>query len=1110
MGQSTRRLIMGAAGAVGGSTFVDDIFSTFLYRGTGVARAIDNGLKIGNANAGNSVNFGGLGDASDYLQMAHTTDLCFGNGDFTIECWAYAAKHDSWNGIFGNWTGSGDNGYVLETVNGDLEFYYYNDSNTFVGPVQGGAVSVGQWSHLCVCRSGSTIRVFVNGTMYGSGTSITTGIRDGTSNFTIGGQVAGGGWWDGNITNLRVTKGQALYTANFTPSTAPFTTTSQGATESNVKLLCCNKDTVTGSTVTPGTITAFGSPTASNSGTGTASDGKGGLVWIKHRDSSYGHGLYDTERGATKMLESSSINAQTTEPNQLTAFLNNGFQIDSNSQVNQNNNDFVSWSFCKAPGFFDVISWVGNSTANREITHELGCVPGMIIIKNVTDQEHWYVYHRGVDSIEPWDYHLRLDGNYSRTDWDGMLMDTAPTSSSFKIGDGGGVNQNGKTYICYLFASEDTSTAATARSVYYPAASGNGVRTNASNDFNVGTSDFTLEGYFYYENVTSGYQVLFDQRASSSTEISLIAGKQPDGKVYIENGPDGYGGTMILRTAQPEITEVNKWYHIAFSRHSGTLKLFINGVEKGSVSTSVNFGGNNWQIGNAHQQSGNYAVQGYMSNIRFIKGQGIYTSAFTPSTEPLTTTSQGATASNVKLLCFQNTTVNGHTVNASGGWASNHGTPLVSTFSPFLDAASPSNTFGEGGDQNIIKCGNYTGNGSNDGPEVYLGWEPQWLLIKNATTSNREWKMLDVIRGVPTGTGDVTINADTTEAENTGQDVVDVTPTGFKITNNNAHYNENGERIIYIAIRRPDGYVGKPAVVGTDVFAMDAGNGSATIPAYDSGFPVDFALDRRPAASEDWYTSARLIGAKYLRTNTTTAETSGASYLWDSNVGYVAGNWADSSYQSWMWKRHAGFDVVNYSGQSGSKTVPHSLNAVPEMMWVKNRTYDDANGWTVYHKGLNGGTNPEQYRMRLQSTTGEDDNNLAWNDTAPTSTHFTLGTDRMVNQGSYNYIAMLFASVDGISKVGYYTGNGSTQTITTGFSPRFAIIRRTDGSEDHWLVLDTTRGWVSGNDKGLKLNSNSAQGTSEDYGVPTSTGFTLTSNGWVNYNTGKFIYYAHA
>ena len=847
---------------------------------------------------------------------------------------------------------------------------------------------------------------------------------------------------------------------------------------------------------------------------------EGGLVWTKHRTGllfSAPHVLVDTERGVNKYLSSNDSDAEVTE-NSIFAFNSNGFTLKGQGPQGGTNYGegstttakYSSWTFRKAKGFFDIVTYSGNGVSGRTISHGLGCVPGLIIIKSTTDANSWFTYHKDLGPTK----YLMLNHPNTEATQSWFMNDTAPTATEFTLGNSSNVNGSGTDYVVYLFASEDTSTAATARSVYYPAASGNGVRTNASNDFNVGTSDFTLEGYFYYENVTNGYQVLFDQRSSSSTEISLIAGKQPDGKVYIENGPDGYGGTMILRTAQPEITEVNKWYHIAFSRHSGTLKLFINGVEKGSVSTSVNFGGNNWQIGNAHQQSGNYAVLGYMSNIRFIKGQGIYTSAFTPSTEPLTTTSQGATASNVKLLCFQNTTVNGTTVNASGGWVSNVGTPVVSTFSPFLDAASPSNTFGEGGDQNIIKFGSYYGNGdTTNGTKINLGFEPQWLLIKS-TGFQEHWHQFDVMRGIINGGNDLRLEANQSGGEYTAVDFVSVDSDGFTVFFN-PNVNKNNERFVYMAIRRPDGLAGKPAEVGTDVFAMAYGNSAGTNPSYVSNFPVGFGLLRQPATQEAWYASARLTGTKYLFTNSTTNENTSSNFVFDHNNGWRDGG-AVPNYLSWMWKRHAGFDVVTYKGNGTiGRQMPHSLGVIPEMIWVKRRNANEH--WYVYHKGVNGGTNPGDYMLYLDDTNSKIDHDQAWNNSLPTSTHFILGNDTAVNSGgTTQYIAMLFASVEGISKVDSYiapTTPNEYLNIDCGFVPRFIIIKGENIAQD-WAVFDTVRGLTAsvGNDPFMALNDSYAQISSEDCVELTSTGFRIRE-GW-NIRTSqsgyRYIFYAHA
>tara|TARA_R100001443_G_scaffold109265_1_gene120471 strand:- start:13 stop:891 length:879 start_codon:yes stop_codon:yes gene_type:complete len=292
---------------------------------------------------------------------------------------------------------------------------------------------------------------------------------------------------------------------------------------------------------------------------------------------------------------------------------------------------------------------------------------------------------------------------------------------------------------------------------------------------------------------------------------------------------------------------------------------------------------------------------------------------------------------------------------------------------------------------------------------------------------------------------------------------------------------------------------------------MDTGAGGTTIPNFDSLFPVDFTLGKTVASSTDWFANARLMGQKELAPNKTTAEDSGAYAVFDSNLGWGNASWQDSGNQSWMWKRHAGFDVLAYKGDGViGRQIPHSMNKTVEMLWVKRReSGSSSHAWTVYHKGLNGGTNPEQYYAILNTTAGEVDSNTRWNDTAPTSSHFTLGNSGATNNSNGTYIAMLFASVDGISKVGSYTGTGSTQTITTGFQPRFLIIKKTNQIE-HWWVLDTTRGWGSGNDKYLKLDTDAAQ-AEHDFGAPTSTGFTLVDgNSAYNANTENYIYYAHS
>ena len=195
---------------------------------------------LGGANAINgSVNFGGdLGSNGNYLAVGDSDDFNFGSGDFTIECWVYAdsLSTNNFEGIVGQWPQNGANAlnsWVLEVVGGDLEFYYcYNGAN--IGSVvQGAGMTHQQWNHVMVTRSGNTMYMFHNGSLTGSGTAVTATFNDVSADVTIGGNINSTAMWNGNISNLRIIKGRALYTDTFTPPSTRLTKTS------DTVLLCC-------------------------------------------------------------------------------------------------------------------------------------------------------------------------------------------------------------------------------------------------------------------------------------------------------------------------------------------------------------------------------------------------------------------------------------------------------------------------------------------------------------------------------------------------------------------------------------------------------------------------------------------------------------------------------------------------------------------------------------------------------------------------------------------------------------------------------------------------------------------------------------------------------
>jgi len=425
---------------------------------------------------------------------------------------------------------------------------------------------------------------------------------------------------------------------------------------------------------------------------------------------------------------------------------------------------------------------------------------------------------------------------------------------------------------------------------------------------------------------------------------------------------------------------------------------------------------------------------------------------------------------------------------------------------------SAAEIFGESGDKTLMKMGTYTGTGGSN--NINIGFEPQWLIIRRFDAGEAEnWEMMDCMREwVDTNTE--FLQANTTRSEGGESNKIRLTATGFEWLSGGSDFNANNGVYLYMAFRRSDGYVQKPVEDATKVFAMDTGNGSSIIPNYDSGFPVDFAIYTQTGVTDPRWTTARLIGTNELKANDSVVEATYAHNTWDSNVGWNKNG--SSAHQSWMWKRHAGFDVVTYKGNSTpGRTVQHNLGKIPEMIWIKCRNVTE--NWVVGHKGLNGGSSPWEYSLRLNGGEPEVDYPY-FNDTAPTSTLFTLNNNGQVNGGSTNtYIAMLFASVDGISKVGYYNGTGSSGlSITTGFQPRMIVIKpayRLDTYGGAWHMFDTLRGINSGAEYPLRLNTNEPQTVSNhlDYIDLDSDGFTIVSTHQnYNYSGARYIYYAHA
>ena len=405
----------------------------------------------------------------------------------------------------------------------------------------------------------------------------------------------------------------------------------------------------------------------------------------------------------------------------------------------------------------------------------------------------------------------------------------------------------------------------------------------------------------------------------------------------------------------------------------------------------------------------------------------------------------------------------------------------------------------EDADDQMIECGSVVFSSGNN--VLSLPWEPQFILIKSTTIAG-SWFMMDTMRGLqadPSNGVDLQANSSAAEdSQQMGLRLNEKTEITLNLPNHDTY--------IYMAIRAP---MMKEPEAATDVFDVEQGNasGSSTVMEFDSGFPVDFAITHDTSGSNH-DVMTRLMGPYRLRTQLAEAQADTGVNEFDSNIGYHVGS-QGPLYIANMWKRAKGFmDVVAYFGTGSARTVPHSLSVVPEMIWVKKRSA--SKHWSVYHKDL---TSTAQW-LSLNLPQGDASNSNFWNNGVDhTSTTFSIHTTGYVNSAASTYIAYLFATLAGISKVGSFVGNGSSQTISCGFSAgsRYILIKRTDTTGD-WYVWDSVRGIVSGNDPYLSLNTTSAQVTNDDSVDPHNSGFIVNqvSASNINVSSGTYIFYAIA
>jgi hypothetical protein len=433
--------------------------------------------------------------------------------------------------------------------------------------------------------------------------------------------------------------------------------------------------------------------------------------------------------------------------------------------------------------------------------------------------------------------------------------------------------------------------------------------------------------------------------------------------------------------------------------------------------------------------------------------------------------------------------VQGNETNATGG-----------TYVAYL-FAHDAGGFGLTGTDNVISCGSFTTDGSGNAT-VSLGYEPQWVLAKNIA-GGWDWVLYDNMRGIPTGGVDALLRPNLSNAESSSSNSINLTATGFTFVGGGSATH------IYIAIRRG------PMKVPTDatkVFKPVALNAPANGTQVTTGFPVDLSMFKARDGGPSGQFQDRLRGLPSTAGTGTPALYPDATAAESTNqTGYEFWNTGYRTYTSqnavwWMFRRAPGFfDVVCWTGDGANpRSISHNLTVAPTLIITKKR--NSTSNWIT---GYDFAATTYKYFF-LNDTSAANSDTYASTPVYggnPTASVFIVGNQGNINQSGDTYVSYLFATAAGVSKVGSYTGTGTTLQINCGFTAgsRFVMIKRTDSTGD-WYVWDSARGIVAGNDPHLSLNTTAAEVTTDDSVDTDSAGFVVNQNAATNINVTSASY----
>jgi len=1022
------------------------------------------GIITSGANAGYSVFFDGTGD---YLSCAANTAFAF-SGDFTIEFWFYqtVATQDNFDKYF--CTGSGTGPLYID-IQSTANVLTVNDGSTVILTASS-AYSINVWNHIAVSRSGTSLRMFLNGVQVASATNSTSFTQSGAF---IGGSSSGTQTVTGHFSNFRIVKGTALYTAAFTPPTQLFAVT-------NTSLLTCNSPAIVDQSSNNFTITANGNAAVSTFtpfvGTqlvpnpNTLANTQG--VW-SISDAAYWMSQnkwpmppnYPLQSLRFNSADSTSLTRTPASAGSRTTWTWSGwlkrtttgsdtFILSANGG---NTNDQILNFYINSSDKFVIDSYTNVYRVSTQVFRDVGAWYHIVVVwdtTNATAQSRARVWVNNTE-ITAWD-----------------------TNATISSGQLGGVNG---AFIHSIGRRE-------------------------------GLNDKFFNGYMTIMNMVDG-QALTPSSFGANDPNTGVWSPVPYSGTYGTNGFrlsfQDNTGTTATTLGRDYSGNGNNWTPNNFS------------VAAGVNNDSLTDGPTNWGIdyGNGGEVRGNYCTLNPLfnldtgrntvsdGNLKTFSGTGdtagVYTSGtfaipagkwyweglYFQSADPGFNAGIGLGTTNTDTGRI---TYNYSGTKTSGGSTTSYGAAYVSgdIIGVAMDMDAGSISFYKNGVSQGVAVTGISGT-------IF----PMFLQIRTGSVSGG-W------------------------TANFGQrPFAYPAPPGFKCL---------------CSTNLPTPTVGATSTTqADDYFNAVAYSGNSSTQTITTGFQPDLVWIKSRSTADVHTLQNVISGARYyLISNSTAAEATqpdsdGVSSFTSTgfSLGYTdsdAWNKTGNTYISWAWKAGgtgvsntagsisstvsanttAGFSVVAYTGTGSNATVGHGIGVAPSMIIVKRRGAADT--WRVYHSAL-GNTK----FLNLNETAAAGTASTVWNNTSPTSTVFSIGTDSAVNSSSAGntFVAYCFAEIAGFSKFGSYTGNASTDGpfVYLGFRPRFILAKRTDTAGFDWVMTDSSRSPYNVVDKRLFANTSDAESSATGPYDYLSNGFKLrNTNTNENASGGTYIYMAFA